>query len=291
MSITTPPSITALPTPPDPNDRATFNSRAYPWSVAQATLATEVSAMATNVYNNATEAQTQAGTATTQAGIATTQAGNAATSAASALNSPGTNATSSTSTLIGTGSKTVTIQTGKTLSVGQTVVMASSANVANQMIGQITAHNSGTGSLTVNVSAVGGSGTFSDWIVSLSALNAGTSVTWTGPQTYQASVTEVPVVANTGASYTVTDVSMHDLTLTANTALTFPSMVAGKQFTLLLKQDGTGSRTVSLPTSVRWPAGIAPTITGTASKTDIFTFICDGSYWLGFIGGQNFTRA
>lgn len=62
MSITTPPSITALPTPPDPNDRATFNSRAYPWSVAQATLATEVSAMATNVYNNATEAKNNADT-------------------------------------------------------------------------------------------------------------------------------------------------------------------------------------------------------------------------------------
>lgn len=53
---TTPPSITALPAPPDPNDRATFNSRAYPWSAAQQTLATEVGAVAANVYGNATEA-------------------------------------------------------------------------------------------------------------------------------------------------------------------------------------------------------------------------------------------
>lgn len=78
----------------------------------------------------------------------------------------------------------MTIQTGKAYAVGQTVVLASAANVANQMIGQITAHNSGTGSLTVNVSAIGGSGTFADWVVSLSALNAGTSVTWTGLQTF-----------------------------------------------------------------------------------------------------------
>lgn len=53
---TTPPSITALPAPPDPNDRSTFNTRAYPWSVAQQTFATEVAAVAANVFDNATEA-------------------------------------------------------------------------------------------------------------------------------------------------------------------------------------------------------------------------------------------
>ena len=128
--------------------------------------------------SSAATATTQAGIATTQAGIATTQAGNAATSAASALNAPGSSATSTTSTL-------VTIQTGNAFSVGQTVVLASAADVANQMIGQITAHNSGTGSLTVNVNAIGGSGTLADWIISLSALNASTSVTWTGKQTFK----------------------------------------------------------------------------------------------------------
>lgn len=81
---TTPPSITALPDPPDPSDRSTFNTLAYPWSVAQQTLATEVGAVATNVFNNATEAATSATTATTQAGIATTQAGNSSTSATAA---------------------------------------------------------------------------------------------------------------------------------------------------------------------------------------------------------------
>jgi hypothetical protein len=62
---TTPPPITALPTPPDPNDRSTFNARAYPWSVAQQTLATEANAVAANVYANAQEAAEQAQLATT----------------------------------------------------------------------------------------------------------------------------------------------------------------------------------------------------------------------------------
>lgn len=81
MAVTAPPTITALPNPPDPNNRATFNTLAYPWSVAQQTLATEVGAVADNVYDNAIEAQTFATTATTQAGIATTAASTATTQA------------------------------------------------------------------------------------------------------------------------------------------------------------------------------------------------------------------
>ena len=283
-------AITALPS----LDRtsATFKTELDTFFLTSLpTFSTQAESARLAIVASESAAAASASTATTQAGTATTQAGNAATSASSALNAPGTSATSTTSTAIGTGTKTVTIQTGKAFAVGQTVVLASAANVANQMIGQITAHNSGTGSLTVNVSAIGGSGTLADWIVSLSALNAGTSVTWTGPQTYQAAVTEVPVVANTGTAYTVTDVSMHDLTITGNVTFTFPTMAAGKQFTLLLKQDATGSRTVTFPASARWPAGIAPTITGTIAKSDVLTFVGDGTYWLGFIGGQNFTRA
>lgn len=56
MTISAPPVISGLPTPPDPNDRATYNVRAYPWSVAQGVLATEVAAVASNVYQNALEA-------------------------------------------------------------------------------------------------------------------------------------------------------------------------------------------------------------------------------------------
>jgi hypothetical protein len=57
---TAPPTINALPAPPDLNDRGTFNTRAYPWSVAQQTLATEANALAANVYINAQDAAAQA---------------------------------------------------------------------------------------------------------------------------------------------------------------------------------------------------------------------------------------
>ena len=79
MPITTPPAIDALPSPPDPNNRATFNALAYPWSVAQQTLATQANALASNVYANAQEAQTYASVSAAQASIAAVSAADADT--------------------------------------------------------------------------------------------------------------------------------------------------------------------------------------------------------------------
>lgn len=107
------------------------------------------------------------------------------------------------------------------------------------------------------------------------------------------SVQESIVVANTGTAYAI-DLSggtVFNLTLTGNCAYTFPSATAGLQFTLIQNQDATGSRAVTWPANVRWPGGAAPTITATAGRADVISFLCDGIYWLGFLGGQGFVRA
>ena len=84
--------------------------------------------------------------------------------------------------------------------------------------------------------------------------------------------------------------SVQIITLGGNITYTFPTPVAGKSLTLIQKQDGTGSRTVTWPASVKWPAATAPTITSTASKADKFVFTAiDGSSWLGSVAGQNYT--
>jgi hypothetical protein len=128
---------------------------------------------------------------------------------------------------------------------------------------------------------------------------AGTN-TWTGAQTFDgglvvtAAVQETPVVANTSTAYTVdlAGGTLFDLTMTGTPVVfTFPTATAGRQFTLLLKQDGTGTRLATWPAEVRWAGGTAPTLTSTAAKTDVISFLADGTYWLGFVGGQNFTRA
>jgi hypothetical protein len=74
-------------------------------------------------------------------------------------------ATSTTSLTIGTGPKTLTIPAGKAFQIGQWLLIQEASNSANQILGQITAY--GGTSLTVNVTATGGSGTHADWTIVL----------------------------------------------------------------------------------------------------------------------------
>lgn len=62
-----------------------------------------------------------------------------------------------------TGSKSFTIQTGLTFTVGQTVKVGH--NAGKYMTGTVTAFNSGTGAMTVNVTSVVGTGTQQSWSV------------------------------------------------------------------------------------------------------------------------------
>ena len=72
-------------------------------------------------------------------------------------------------------------------------------------------------------------------------------------------------------------------TLTASTACTFtmPTATAGKSFILLLKQAATTGNGTATFTSVKWNSSGAPTITATAGKMDILTFVADGTNWYG----------
>lgn len=103
--------------------------------------------------------------------------------------------------------------------------------------------------------------------------------------------TEEVATANTSTAYTIDLLggTVQILTLTGNCTFTFPTATAGKGFTLLLKQDGTGSRTATWPAAVKWPSGTAPTITATASKLDKYVFTADGTNWYGSEAGKNYT--
>ena len=68
------------------------------------------------------------------------------------------------------------------------------------------------------------------------------------------------------------------LTLTANTIFDAPTqMVDGSFYSIIIIQDGTGSRTASWNAVFKWAAATAPTLTTTASAKDIFVFRSDGT--------------
>ncbi len=50
---------------------------------------------------------------------------------------------------------------------------------------------------------------------------------------------------------------------------------------LVLKQDGTGSRTATWPVTVMWPGGTAPTLSTDGGSIDIISFYYDGTYYHG----------
>lgn len=102
--------------------------------------------------------------------------------------------------------------------------------------------------------------------------------------------TETPYTANSSTAITLalTNGTVQIITLTGNATITMPSAVSGKSFIMFLKQDATGSRTVTWST-VKWAGGTAPTITSTASKQDIYSFFSDGTNWYGVTVGQNYT--
>jgi hypothetical protein len=109
--------------------------------------------------------------------------------------------------------------------------------------------------------------------------------------TFTNGYTEEVATANTGTTYTIdlAGGSVQILTLTGNCTFTFPTATAGQSFILLLKQDGTGGRTVTWPAAVKWPGGTAPTITSTALRLDKYVFTADGTNFYGSVAGQNYT--
>ena len=101
---------------------------------------------------------------------------------------------------------------------------------------------------------------------------------------------ETPYSANSSTAITIalTNGTVQIITLTGNATITMPTATSGKSFIMFLKQDATGSRSVTWST-VKWAGGTAPTITATASRQDIFSFFADGTNWYGATLGLNYT--
>ena len=101
---------------------------------------------------------------------------------------------------------------------------------------------------------------------------------------------ETPYSANSSTAITLdlTNGTVQIITLTGNATITMPTATSGKSFIMFLKQDATGSRTVTWST-VKWAGGTAPTITSTASRLDLLSFFADGTNWYGAVISQNYT--
>jgi len=98
--------------------------------------------------------------------------------------------------------------------------------------------------------------------------------------------------SSTAVTLAETNGNVQTFTMTGNCTFTMPSgsgLQAGTSMTLILTQDGTGSRTGAF-TDVKWAGGTAPTLTTTATTgIDILTFYTFNGgaspVWYGFTAG------
>ena len=187
-----------------------------------------------------------------------------------------------------------------TITFGTTGLTPSSATSgAVTVAGTLAPANGGTGVANNAAMTVTGSGNFAYTRTLTGTTNVtfpttGTLSTLAGTETFTNKTLTNPTVTNyvesvvaigtvtTTNTLSLTSGTVQTVTLTASTACTFtmPTATAGKSFILIVTQASGGSGTAVF-TSVKWPAGTAPTITASASAIDILTFVANGTSWFG----------
>lgn len=131
--------ITPLPTPPSTSDPTNFAAEADAFLGALPTFATEL-----NTFGGQ-------------------------------LNNLSTSSTSVTSNTIGAGSKAFTVETGKSYRNGMSLTIARTAAPTNRMFAVVDSYDPDTGALVVTSQAFEGSGTFTDWTITLGFNGGGPS--------------------------------------------------------------------------------------------------------------------
>lgn len=197
-----------------------------------------------------------------------------------AQSSLGTATSTTSNTIAGSGSKTWTIASGSFV-VGQFLLIADTTTVTNWMMGQVTAFDDETLVVTVTILDSGGSGTISNWAISLvppgyestyfqDILNAKADVddaSFTGVATF-ASCAGPTGVTPAAFAFDCDASNFFKKTCTGAHTISFTNVPAGSWAGVIELTNG-GLGVLTLPSGSTWEGGAAPTLS--TSGLDILT--------------------
>lgn len=167
------------------------------------------------------------------------------------------------------------------------VKVASGAAIAQSKIQNLTSSLSAKADASSVVLSVNGK-TPSTGAVTLVASDIG-AVSASGGS---AEVTNALTASTASTPINLASGNVQTLTLSANTTVSFSGTTAAKacSISLYVKQDSTGSWVLTWPASVKWPGGIAPTLSAGANKVDLVVLetLDNGTTWYGTLAGADF---
>ena len=148
------------------------------------------------------------------------------------------------------------------------IIFATTASAVNE----ITITNAATGNRP-NIAVTG-----DDTNIGLSVSTKGTGLVLFNDGAYNADAT---LVDGATITWDVGSSPVAKVTLGDNRTLSAPTNSAAGQFiSIAVIQDATGSRTLTWNSAYEFTGDVAPTLTTTANKADIFVFKYNGTVWL-----------
>ncbi|WP_374578292.1 hypothetical protein [Phenylobacterium sp.] len=280
-----PPVIPTLPDWPNRNERPeAFNAKVNaflpgmnPWSVAVNAVGSWMQAALTDISaKSAAVAQALADVVTLR--------NQAQQFALTAVNAPGTMATSTSTMALGAGAKALTLQTGKSLVPGQTIVASVQGDASKRMSGPLLTYDPATGAATFDCEQAFGAGTYSAWRVGLAPSSsipvaavadywagtdngkAGTAATMAALQLYRP-ITDAPSLA--------WDINVHGLfasvVLGGNRTLPTPAnLKIGDYIEIQVIQPPSGGpRTLAVSNAFKFGRAGAPVLSTAAGAIDL----------------------
>lgn len=194
-----------------------------------------------------------------------------------------TSATITTGTIQNLTSSTATITLGTipTLTAGTTTA---TAEVVTS--GTITTLNSTTGTITNLSTTLAGDISISAGTATVSTRVAVINMAqeYTAAHNFNAT----SLVSGSSISWDLSQNQVARLFLSTNGTMSDPSNKTDGATYILSVTQATGTNTLAWNASYKWPGGTAPTLTSGSGKTDIFTFISNGTSLFG-VASQNYS--